>query len=141
MSSHSPQQVPLKPPQPHAPLAYAMQDGLGSRTAVEPVSCMLACEAAPGCDSFAYNPAQKKCFLKAGATRRSCAAPETVCVSARGKPYSCGRWQTFFRQGGAAPAGSKAASPPAAPSGGQASDGGTWTLRPASVQAFGQRQP
>ena len=120
------------------------QDGLGSRTAVEPVSCMLACEAAPGCDSFAYNPAQKKCFLKAGASRRTCAAPETVCVSARGKAYSCGRWQTYFRQGGAAPAASSGS--PAAPADGRAptntnGQAATWTLRPSTVQAFGQQQP
>lgn len=39
---------------------------------------MVACDAAPGCDSFAYNRAQQKCFLKSGATRRTCGAAETV---------------------------------------------------------------
>lgn len=71
---------------------------------------MLACNAAPGCDSFAYNPAQKKCFLKAGAARRTCQAAETVCVSARGAPYSCGTWQTYFKQ----PAQAQGGAPPAA---------------------------
>ena len=94
---------------------------------------MLACNAAPGCDSFAYNAEQERCFLKTGAgasvctvrrrRRRAtatalCAAepplivlslelqkPETVCVSARGKPYACGAWQTYFRMGGAGGAG------------------------------------
>lgn len=89
----------LRPPPP------PLQDGRGSRTAVEPVSCMLACNAAPGCDSFAYNQAQQKCFLKSGAQRETCQAAETVCVSARGAPYSCGTWQTYFKQqGGPGPA-------------------------------------
>ena len=56
----------------------SLQNGLGSRTAVEPVGCMVACDTAPGCDSFAYNPAQQKCFLKTGASRRTCGAAETV---------------------------------------------------------------
>lgn len=59
---------------------------------MEPLSCMLACDAAPGCDSFSYNPAQQKCFLKAGGERRTCKAADTMCVSARGKAYSCGTW-------------------------------------------------
>ncbi len=63
---------PLAPPTP------SLQNGLGSRTAVEPVGCMVACDAAPGCDSFAYNPAQQRCFLKTGASRRTCGAAETV---------------------------------------------------------------
>jgi len=66
---------------------------------------MLACEVAPGCDSFAYNPVQEKCFLKSGAIRQTCRAVPTMCVSARGQSYSCGVWQTYFRTGGAAPAG------------------------------------
>lgn len=114
---------------------------------------MVACDSAPGCDSFAYNPAQQKCFLKSGASRRTCGAAETVsggrplgqrtthgvgeclvlseriaivawwcghphpgtpclmphppsarlpqvCVSARGSPYSCGTWQTYFKKTG-----------------------------------------
>ncbi|KAI3438631.1 hypothetical protein D9Q98_001053 [Chlorella vulgaris] len=75
------------------------QGGFGSRTDVEPVSCMLACNAAPGCDSFAYNPTASKCFLKAGGGRETCLSAPTVCVSRRGTTYSCGSWQTYFREG------------------------------------------
>lgn len=99
--------------------------GLGSRVPVEPEQCMLACSVAPGCDSFAYNGEQKRCFLKSGVSSDTCQAsrhicaiwpfgifygatykfvvsilflqkPETLCVSARGQPYSCGAWQTYF---------------------------------------------
>lgn len=86
-----------RPPTQPAACRRRVQGGLGSRAAVEPVTCMLACNAAPGCDSFAFNPAQRKCFLKAGPSRSTCEAAETVCVSARGSPYSCGAWQTYFR--------------------------------------------
>jgi mannan endo-1,4-beta-mannosidase len=41
---------------------------LGSRAAVDPLRCVLACEMAAGCDSFSFNSLQKKCFLKAGAS-------------------------------------------------------------------------
>ncbi|KAL4859907.1 Mannan endo-1 [Chlorella vulgaris] len=75
------------------------QGGFGSRTDVEPVSCMLACNAAPGCNSFAYNPTASKCFLKAGGGRETCRSAPTVCVSRRGTTYSCGSWQTYFREG------------------------------------------
>ena len=64
---------------------------------------MLACNAATDCDSFSYNPSQKACFLQSGASRQTCGAAPTVCVSARGKTYSCGVWQSYFKQ--AAPAG------------------------------------
>lgn len=74
------------------------KDGYGSRSAVEPISCMLACNAAPGCDSFSYNAAQKRCFLKSGASRQTCGSAPTVCVSARGKTYSCGVWMTYFKR-------------------------------------------
>jgi hypothetical protein len=60
---------------------------------------MLACNAAPGCDSFAYNPTASKCFLKAGGGRETCRSAPTVCVSRRGTTYSCGSWQTYFREG------------------------------------------
>lgn len=78
--------------------AAPVQDGYGSRSAVEPISCMLACNAAPGCDSFSYNAAQKRCFLKSGASRQTCGSAPTVCVSARGKTYSCGVWMTYFKR-------------------------------------------
>ncbi|GAB4816952.1 hypothetical protein N2152v2_003998 [Parachlorella kessleri] len=53
---------------------------------------------AAGCDSFAYNPEQRKCFLKSGASSTTCQAKPTTCTSARGNPYSCGTWQTYFQQ-------------------------------------------
>lgn len=131
----------------------------GSRAPVSPQGCMQACELAPGCDSFSYNPEQRKCFLKhaAGASQDVCQvrcplvcraaqnretpgretgrgawraghggcyrplpwvfngyssipmlqrplqAMETVCISARSQPYSCGTWQTYFRSEGPSP--------------------------------------
>jgi hypothetical protein len=106
---------------------------------------MLACDAAPGCDSFSYNPAQLKCFLKSGAARRTCRAAETVCVSARGKPYSCGVWQTYFKSppgaAGAVPLLPQAA-PPAPPTAKAAGAGQAPGGRAASVQlveAFNQQ--
>lgn len=67
---------------------------------------MLACDAAPGCDSFSYNAVQRACFLKRGASRATCRAPAVMCVSARGQAYSCGSWQTYYQNvtggGGAA---------------------------------------
>ena len=49
-----------------------LQGGFGSRVPVEPVACILACNAATGCDSFSYNPDQKRCFLKTGASSDTC---------------------------------------------------------------------
>jgi hypothetical protein len=60
---------------------------------------MIACNSAPGCDSFSYNPTMKRCFLKAGGSQQTCGSAPTVCVSARGQPYSCGVWQTYSKQG------------------------------------------
>lgn len=108
-----------------------LQGGQGSRRPVVPEDCMAACDlAAPaGCDSFSYNPEQRRCFLKAGGGRQTCKAQETVCMSSRGNPYSCGTWQTYFKQGAGsggasvvdlvpgAPPASPASSPARAPSG------------------------
>ena len=109
----------------------ALENKFGSRVAVTPQQCMLACSmvAQSKCDSFSYNPEQKKCFLKYGASPEVCQVsffcrnstastfsscvvvtllsfllltfvvlqkPETLCVTARGSPYSCGFWQTYF---------------------------------------------
>ncbi|KAL4519468.1 hypothetical protein Ndes2526A_g01925 [Nannochloris sp. 'desiccata'] len=72
--------------------------GVGSRVPVGPEQCMIACSTAPGCDSFSYNPNQKRCFLKSGAIPEICETADTVCTSARGDEYSCGRWQTYFKE-------------------------------------------
>jgi mannan endo-1,4-beta-mannosidase len=71
--------------------------GVGSRVHVTPEQCMIACSTAPGCDSFSYNPSQRRCFLKSGAMPEICETADTVCTSARGGDYSCGRWQTYFK--------------------------------------------
>jgi mannan endo-1,4-beta-mannosidase len=72
--------------------------GIGSRVSVTPEQCMIACSTAPGCDSFSYNPSQRRCFLKSGAMPEICETADTVCTSARGGEYSCGRWQTYFKE-------------------------------------------
>jgi hypothetical protein len=51
-----------------------VQGGLGSRKYVEPIHCMMACEMTEGCDSFSYNPWQRKCFLKAKPSTTVCQA-------------------------------------------------------------------
>lgn len=86
------------------------QGQFGSRLQVDPLACMLACDEAPSCTSFSYNPTQKKCFLKAGGARQTCQAAPTTCVSARGQPYSCGIWQTYFKTAAAPGAGTAPAS-------------------------------
>lgn len=72
--------------------------GVGSRVPVGPEQCMIACSTAPGCDSFSYNPTQRRCFLKSGALPEMCETAETVCTSARGDSYGCGRWETYFKE-------------------------------------------
>lgn len=64
---------------------------------------------AQGCQQFSYNPTMKRCFLKAGGSRATCGSAPTVCVSARGQPYSCGVWQTYFKTGETAEASSGSA--------------------------------
>lgn len=72
----------------------------GSQVPVTSKDCMTACEIADSCDSFAYNPVQRKCFLKTGADPgHVCESQDTLCVNGRGKIYSCGYWQTYFKRG------------------------------------------
>ena len=69
----------------------------GSRMPVGPDECAIACSTAgEACDSFSYNSHHRRCFLKKGASVPVCQKPETLCVSTRGSPYSCGAWQTYF---------------------------------------------
>lgn len=68
----------------------------GSRWPVTALECMLACDAAPGCDSFTYNELMQGCFLKSSPSSQLCSRPETLCVATRGQTYSCGIWQTYF---------------------------------------------
>jgi hypothetical protein len=75
----------------------------GSRAPVSSLGCMLACEAAPRCDAFAYNAHQRRCFLKAlppGGGGGACLVAADACTSARGQAGECGRWQTYWRRGG-----------------------------------------
>lgn len=67
---------PYLPTSPSVLPILILQGGLGSRLLVEPEDCMMACDLAQasGCDSFSYNPEQKKCFLKAGASTSTCQA-------------------------------------------------------------------
>ncbi len=53
-----------------------MQGGYGARIDVTPVDCMMACSISLGCDSFAYNAEQKRCFLKSGAQLAICPVGE-----------------------------------------------------------------
>lgn len=39
---------------------------------MDPLQCMIACSMAPGCDSFAFNTNQRRCFLKSGASPKLC---------------------------------------------------------------------
>ncbi len=74
--------------------------GRGSRTPASPLGCMLACEAAPRCDAFAFNAQQRRCFLKAlppGGGGGTCLVGADACTSARGQASECGRWQTYWR--------------------------------------------
>ncbi|RMZ57555.1 hypothetical protein APUTEX25_001755 [Auxenochlorella protothecoides] len=44
----------------------------GSSISVQPVDCMAACNEAPGCTAFSYNPSLQKCFLKTGSSYNTC---------------------------------------------------------------------
>lgn len=71
----------------------------GSRKDITLQDCKIACDTAEGCDSFAYNPTLKQCFLKKCPTKKVCQAEETICVSQlTGEEFSCGIWQTYYHE-------------------------------------------
>ncbi|CAL5227333.1 g10275 [Coccomyxa viridis] len=77
--------------------------GAGSVLPVSVQDCEVACEMAqPECTSFSYNPTLTACFLKQGGTRATCSSPNTPCYEANQnlqvQTFSCGSWQTYFRQ-------------------------------------------
>jgi len=101
------------------PIDSPLKGGVGSKIPVGPEQCIIACSTAPGCDSFSYNPTQRRCFLKSGAMPEICETADTVCISSRGDSYSCGRWQTYFK-------------------GSEVKTRGEFTMAPASVAAAKQ---
>eukprot|EP00210_Caulerpa_lentillifera_P001222 g1178.t1 len=71
----------------------------GSRKDITLQDCQIACDTAKGCDSFAYNPTLKQCFLKSCPSNKVCQGEETICVSQlTGEEFSCGFWQTYYHE-------------------------------------------
>ena len=44
----------------------------GSSVSVTDLGCMAACDMAPGCTAFSYNPVMHQCFLKAKPSTKTC---------------------------------------------------------------------
>ena len=74
-----------------------------------------------------------------GSAPRFLQKPETMCVSARGNPYSCGSWQTYFRTAAAGAAGAANATAQQQSPSQAARAYSNYQFRTQNVTAFGAR--